>query len=211
MHPPPSEALRQQLGEIDIYLFDLLLKGRFDSLTRVLDAGCGGGRNLVYFLQAGYEVYAADRDPAAVAAARALAARLAPALPADHVRQAEVEELPWPDASMDAVLSSAVLHFARDPQHFERMLHEMWRVLRPGGLLFARLASSIGLEDRVAVGPDRRARLPDGSERFLVDEAFLLEHARRLGAELLEPIKTTNVQNRRAMTTWCLRRPAPEP
>jgi tellurite methyltransferase len=108
---------------------------------------------------------------------------------------------------MDAVLSSAVLHFAADPPHFGRMLDEMWRVLRPGGLFFARLASCIGLEGRVRMGADRRAHLPDGTERFLVDLEFLLGHTQRLGAELLEPIKTTNVQELRAMTTWCLRKP----
>jgi tellurite methyltransferase len=204
----PSAELRRLFGEIDIYLFDQLLKGRFDAHARVLDAGCGNGRNLVYFLRSGFEVFAADRDPGAVAAVRALAAELAPELSPDHFRVAGVEALPWGDGSMDAVLSSAVLHFAASEALFERMLREMWRVLRPGGTFFARLASSIGLEERVRWCGGRRARLPDGTERFLVDEALLLRYTEQLGAELLEPIKTTNVQSLRAMTTWCLRRPA---
>lgn len=208
MPPSPSDELRAHFGAIDIYLFDQLLKGRFDGRGRVLDAGCGSGRNLVYFLRNGYDVFAADRKPGAVAAVRALAAELAPQLTPDHFQVAEVDALPWLDESMDAVLSSAVLHFAVDEPHFERMLREMWRVLRPGGLFFARLASSIGLEGRIRVRAGRRALLPDGTERFLVDEALLLEEARRLGAELLDPIKTTNVQNLRAMTTWCLGKPA---
>jgi tellurite methyltransferase len=202
-----SAELRSEFGEIDIYLFDQILKGRFDSCTRILDAGCGSGRNLVYFLQRGFDVHAVDQREDAVAAVRQLAARLAPALPAERFQIAEVDALPFESASMDAVLSSAVLHFARDQAHFGRMVKEQWRVLKSGGLFFARLASSIGIEGRIAPLRDGRFRLPDGTERFLVDEELLLSFTEQLGGELLDPIKTTNVQNRRAMTTWCLHKP----
>ncbi|HVL67586.1 MAG TPA: class I SAM-dependent methyltransferase [Vicinamibacterales bacterium] len=204
--PRPSSEIQDQFGEIDIYLFDQLLKGRFDGCVRVLDAGCGGGRNLVYFLRSGFDVFACDRDAAAVDAVRALAGRLAPRLPPDHFQVAEIDALPWPDGEMDAVLASAVLHFARDEAHFERMLSDMWRVLRPGGIFFARLASDIGLEAPIEWRQGRRGRLPDGSERFIASEAMLLRATRELDAELLDPLKTTNVQNQRAMTTWCLRK-----
>jgi SAM-dependent methyltransferase len=200
--------LRSRFGEIDIYLFDQLLKGRFDGARTVLDAGCGSGRNLVYFLQNGFDVYGTDRDPDAIARVRRLAAQLAPHAPAGRFHQAAVEAMPFGDATMDAVLSSAVLHFADDEAHFAAMLDEMWRVLRPGGLFFARLASSIGMEDRVEPLRGRRHHLPDGSERFLVDAPFLANHAARLGALPLDPLKTTIVQDLRAMTTWCLRKPA---
>lgn len=199
--------LRSRFGEIDIYLFDQLLKGRFDGARTVLDAGCGSGRNLVYFLQNGFDVFGTDRDPDAIARVRRLAARLAPHAPPDRFHLAAVEAMPFGDVSMDAVLSSAVLHFAEDEAHFAAMLHEMWRVLRPGGLFLARLASSIGIEDRVEALRGRRHRLPDGSERFLVDAPFLADHAGRLGAHPLDPLKTTVVQDQRAMTTWCLRKP----
>ena len=200
--PAPSAELRAQFGDVDIYLFDQLLRGRFDARRRLLDAGCGSGRNLPYFLTRGYEVFAIDEDPAAVAAVRKLAGRLQPALPID-VRQGALHALPWADGRMDAVVCSAVLHFARDRTHFERMIDELWRVLAPGGMLFARLASNIGLE--AAVGPaGRTVRLPDGSDRFVVDEAILLDRTRQLGGRLLDPIKTTNVQQQRCMTTWCV-------
>jgi tellurite methyltransferase len=202
----PSAALRETFGDIDIYLFDELLRGRFDGVRTVLDAGCGGGRNLVYLLRAGFDVHAVDRDARSVARVQELAAQLAPALPLDQIRTAEVDALPFADASMDAVLSSAVLHFAEDPTHWNRMVGEMWRVLRPGGMLFARLASSIGIETLVRPVGNGRHRLPDGSERFLVDEAGLLARTEALGGVLLDPIKTTNVQNLRAMTTWCVRK-----
>lgn len=199
-----SADLRRQFGDIDIYLFDQLLKGRFDGAARILDAGCGNGRNLVYFLRSGYEIFAVDHDPGAIAAVRALAAALAPGTPEERFRIATVDAQPWNDGQMDVVLSSAVLHFAADEPHFARMVRELFRVLRPGGFFFARLASTIGLEAVLGPVGGHRARLPDGTERFLVDEDLLLRYARELGAELAEPLKTTNVQNMRAMTTWCL-------
>lgn len=202
----PSAALREAFGDIDIYLFDQLLRGRFDGVRTVLDAGCGAGRNLVYLLRAGFDVHAVDRDARSVARVRELAGRLAPSLPAGRIQLAEVDALPFGDGAMDAVVSSAVLHFARGPAHFEGMLNEMWRVLRPGGLLFARLASSIGIEAGVRALGGGRYRLPDGSDRFLVDQAELLARTEALGGVLLDPIKTTNVQGLRAMTTWCVRK-----
>jgi ubiquinone/menaquinone biosynthesis C-methylase UbiE len=114
----------------------------------------------------------------------------------------------FPDGFTDAVICSTVLHFARDDNHFEAMLDGTWRVLRPGGVFFSRLASSIGMEHRMQQIDGRRCLLPDGTERYLVDEALLLEHTRRLGGTLLDPIKTTVVQDQRCMTTWVMRKAA---
>lgn len=203
-----ASPLLEQFGHIDIYLFDQLLRGRVTPAQRVLDAGCGTGRNLVYLLREGFDVWATDRDARAVAEVQALAASLGRPLSDERLAVAPVERLPFADAVFDAVLSSAVLHFARDHAHFDAMVHEMWRVLAPGGLLFARLASSIGLEGRVEPLGDGRFRLPDGSDRYLVDEARLMAATAGLGARLLDPLKTTVVQGQRCMTTWVLERPA---
>lgn len=198
--------LQHQFGEIDIYLFDQLLRRRLVPGMRVLDAGCGSGRNLVYLLQANYEVFATDSDPIAVQAVQRLAASLAPRLPATNFRVEPIERMSFPDAFADVVLSSAVLHFAKDDDEFNAMLHGTWRVLRPGGLLFCRLASSIGMEERMQPVAGRRHRLPDGSQRYLVDEPLLMELTRSLGGELLDPLKTTVVQGQRCMTTWVVRK-----
>ena len=195
-------TLQEQFGEIDIYLFDQLLRGRIVSGMRVLEAGCGAGRNLVYFIRQGFEVFGADADPRAIENVR----RTAPALPPENFRVEAVEALSFPDGFADVVISSAVLHFARDDQQFHAMLCGTWRVLKPGGLLFCRLASSIGMEARVKQMRGRRFLLPDGSERYLVDEALLLQLTEQLGGRLLDPLKTTVVQNQRSMTTWVMRK-----
>ena len=198
--------LQLQFGQIDIYLFDQLLRGRIPPGARILDAGCGEGRNLVYLLRAGYEVFAVDSDRACIQSVQRLAAQLAPALPVDNFRVEPLEAMSFPDGFADVVLSSAVLHFARDEAHFIGMLRGTWRVLRPGGLLFCRLASSIGMEHRLVPVEGRRHRLPDGSQRYLVDEAMLLRLTTDLGGQLLDPLKTTVVQDQRCMTTWVVRK-----
>src|SRR5215212_8518924 len=105
--------LREEFGQIDIYLFDQLLRGRIAPGMRILDAGCGSGRNLVYLLREGYEVFGVDADPRAVEATRHIAASLAPGLPAENFRVESIEGMSFPDGFADVVLSSAILHFAR--------------------------------------------------------------------------------------------------
>jgi len=190
--------LAQHFGNIDIYLFDQILRGRIRPGMRIVDAGCGYGRNLVYFLNAGYEVHGVDLDPDAIAS-----------LPADgkfHV--GPIEAMPFPDAFADVVIAHSVLHFASNDAHFHKMLAGLWRVLKPGGMLFTRLASNIGMEHRMQYIEGRRYLMPDGSERYLVDEALLMAVTEGLGGRLLDPIKTTIVQDARCMTTWVVEKPA---
>lgn len=200
--------LQDQFGEIDIYLFDQLLRRRLLPGMRVLDAGCGSGRNLVYLLRSGYQVFGIDPDPISIQVVQRLASRLAPHLPPDNFRVEPIERISFPEVFADVVLSNAVLHFARDEAHFMAMLRGAWKALRGGGLFFCRLASSIGMEQQVKPIAGRRHRLPDGTERYLVDEMLLTRLTRELGGELLDPLKTTVVQNQRCMTTWVVRKGA---
>lgn len=193
-------------GQIDIYLFDQLLKGRIPLGSRILDAGCGQGRNLHYLLDAGHDVSAVDADPNAISETMRRAAQLNPSLPPANFRREPVEAMSFADHSFDVVLSVAVLHFALDDEQFEGMIESIGRVLKPGGLFFCRLASSIGMETRVVPRRGRRHLLPDGSERYLVDEACLLDWTNRFPGALVEPLKTTIVQDQRCMTTWVLRK-----
>ena len=199
-------TVAEQFGGIDIYVFDQLLRGHIAPGMRVLDAGCGSGRNLVYLLRAGFEVFALDADPAAVLYVQQLAAMLQPALPLENIRHGAIERMPFPEACAEVVLCNSVLHFAQDEAHFQGMLLDLWRVLRPGGLLFCRLGSRIGMDFEHVDG--NHFRTGDGSIWFLVDEAMLLRYTAALGATLVDPLKTTVVQGARCMTTWVLRKPA---
>ena len=151
-------------------------------------------------------MFAADADAGEVETVRSMARQLAPSLPASNFRVEAVEHMSFDDDCADAVICNTVLHFARDDAHFESMLRELFRVLKPGGLFFSRLGSTIGMESQVERIQGRRYRSPDGSERYLVDAALLGSTTERLGAELADPLKTTVVQNQRSMTTWVLRK-----
>jgi SAM-dependent methyltransferase len=203
-------TLQEQFGQIDIYLFDQIMRGNISPGMRVLDAGCGGGRNIQYLLREGYEVFGVDVSAEAVAAVRDLAGRLAPELPSENFQVVAIEAMPFADAVADVVVCNSVLHFARDEAHLEAMVRGLWRVLRPGGMLFCRLASPFGAGVGMAlegVG-GRRFQMSHGPVWLLVDEAMLMELTRRLGGELVDPLKTTVVQGQRCMTTWVVRKKA---
>lgn len=199
-------TVQEQFGQIDIYVFDQILRGNIAAGMTVLDAGCGYGRNLVHLLREGCDVYALDANPEGVVHVRQLAAELAPGLPAENFQVGDITAMPFPDGFADVVMCSSVLHFARDQDHFLTMIEELWRVLRPGGLLFTRLGSKIGMEFE-RVRPDIY-RIGDGQEWFLVDEELLLGLTSELNGVMVDPLKTTIVQNYRCMTTWVLRKRA---
>ncbi len=197
-------TLQDEFGQIDIYVFDQILRGNVGRGMRVLDAGCGFGRNLVYLLRTGTEIFAVDANVDGVEHVRALAAELAPGLPAGNFQVAAIEKMPFGDGFADVVICNSVLHFARDEAHFSAMVEELWRVLRPGGLLFCRLGSRIGMEFPRVRG--NVFQIGDGSEWFLVDELMLMRLTGGMDAVLVDPLKTTIVQDYRCMTTWVTRK-----
>jgi tellurite methyltransferase len=199
-------SLSNWFGSIDIYLFDQLLKGRITREMKLLDAGCGGGRNLVYFFRSGFDVCGVDQSVEAIDQIRGLAGELTPTLPPDNFRVEPVEEMSFADSTFAVVISSAVLHFARDEPHWWQMVREMWRVLKPGGIFFARLASTAGIADQIESVEGRRYHLPDGSVRFLVDEEMLSAATESLGGQWIEPMKTVLVHHARSMSNWVLRK-----
>ena len=197
-------SIQEQFGQIDIYVFDQILRGNIEPGMRLLDAGCGYGRNLVHLLRAGCEVFALDQDAEGVEHVRQLSASLQTGLPVQNFRTGSIESMPFPDDFADVVLCNSVLHFARDEGHFLAMVGELWRVLKPGGLFFCRLGSNIGMDS--AEVRNGIFRVGDGSEWFLVDEEMLLALTQELNAVLADPLKTTVVQDFRCMTTWVLRK-----
>lgn len=197
-------SVQEQFGQIDIYVFDQILRGNVAGDMRVLDAGCGYGRNLVYLLREGAEVFALDQDPDGIEHVRRLSSSLETGLPAENFQVGSIERMPFADGFADVVICSSVLHFARDDEHFRSMLAELWRVLRPGGMLFCRLGSRIGMDfERVK---ENIYVVGDGSKWFLVDEEMLMDLVEEMDAVLVDPLKTTIVQDYRCMTTWVLRK-----
>jgi len=196
--------LQEQFGQIDIYVFDQILRGNIAPWMRVLEAGCGYGRNLVYLMREGVDVFGLDLDASGIAHVRRLAASMETGLAAENFQVGPIERMPFTDGFADVVICSAVLHFARDDEHFRAMLAELWRVVKPGGMLFCRLGSRIGMDFQPVRG--HIFIVGDGSEWYLVDEDMLMDLTEEMDAVLVDPLKTTIVQDYRCMTTWVLRK-----
>ena len=182
-------------GNTDIYLLDQIMKGRYAPSDVILDAGAGGGRNLEWFVQQGCRVFGTDRDSLAIEALK----HTYPGLPEESFQVAPVEALPFPDTFFNHIISSAVLHFAENEQHFEAMFSEMVRVLRPGGSIFIRMTTDVGLGDKMTALGKGRYYLPDDSERFLLTRKGLDSLLLQYRLALLEPFKTVLVEDLRSM------------
>ena len=197
--------INQYFGNIDIYLLDLILKGAFHPGMKILDAGCGEGRNLMYFLNSGYNVYGVDKDPKAINAVRFVSGSLRPDISRDQFQVARLENLPFENDYFDLSIVSAVLHFARDIDHFLRMVDELVRCLKPNGILFIRMASDIGIEDKVISKSNGQFKIPDGSIRFLLNQKLVQELTIKHSLEFIQPLKTVNVDDLRCMTNLVLK------
>ena len=196
--------LNRLLGNVDIYLLDQILKGRFTKEMKILDAGCGEGRNAVYFIQQGYQIFGIDPNEVAVQYCRFLSKSLNPEFDAHRFQVGRLEEIPFHAEAFDAVICSAVLHFAESVDNFWQMMREIHRVLKPGGIFWFRMTTGFGgiLEESQALEQGKYL-LPDGSERFLLTQAHL-DDLLLLGFQHLENPKSVLVHGQRAMGVFVM-------
>jgi len=201
----PKE-LNKLLGNIDIYLLDQILKERFSKNMRILDAGCGEGRNSIYFLNDGYRIFGIDQEELAIQYLKYLAKTIHPKYDLARFQVAKLEEIPFHDGAFDAVICSAVLHFAQSEKHFFQMVKELLRVLKPGGFLWFRSCTGFGgiLEQGQPIG-EGRYLIPDGSERFVITRE-ILQQIEDLGLKFLEEPKTVLVLDQREMGVFLLQK-----
>jgi tellurite methyltransferase len=200
------KELNHLLGNIDIYLLDQILKGRFPTNHKILDAGCGEGRNLIFFLRNNYRVYGIDSNEDAIRMLKYLAGSVNHTYPLKRFAVGDVVNMPWKNHKFDAVISSAVLHFAENEIHFKQMVSELDRVLKPGGLLFARMATDVGIVEQAKPLGDGKYLLPDGSVRFLLTHKLLDEIMTLHSFEFVEPYKAVVVDGSRSMSTLVLKK-----
>lgn len=192
-----SNSLQKLVGDTDIYLLDQIMKGRYKPTDKILDAGCGAGRNLHWFLNEKMDAYGVDLNAGAISDLKTAHPTLSP----DRFQSCPVEHLPFENNFFDHVISSAVLHFATSISQFQNMLAEMVRVLKSGGSLFIRMTSDVGIEDKVKSIGDGVYLIPDHSKRFLLTRSLLSDIFQKHPLSLIEPFKTVNVEDIRCMST----------
>ena len=193
-------SLQELIGNTDIYLLDQIMKSRYKAGDIILDAGCGGGRNLAWFLKNEMNIYGVDKDATPINYLKSVHKDF----DEKKFQVEEIDNLSFENNFFDHLISSAVLHFAKSTLHFKNMIKEMTRVLKPKGSLFIRMASNIGIENKVQIINDGVYHIPDGSTRFLLTPTLLTDFMAENNLSFLEPLKTTNVDNIRCMSTLVL-------
>lgn len=193
--------LKQQIKDIDIYLLDQILKDRFIVGKKILDAGCGNGRNLKWFYHNNYSIFGVDTDLTKIELNKKKYPNQT-----NHFSVNSLENLPQTKAFFDHIICNAVLHFAKNERHFFKMFSELIRVLTHNGTLFIRMASVFGLEHKIISIGNGRYNLPDGTERFLLTKNILHKITTNYNITFIEPIKTVNVDNKRCMTTLVIQK-----
>jgi ubiquinone/menaquinone biosynthesis C-methylase UbiE len=193
--------LKKDIGGIDIYLLDQILKERYRTEDKILDAGCGQGRNLTWFYDCNFSLYGVDTNTSRIEAAKIKYPRIKSNLSVQNL-----DVLQFNDDFFDHIICNAVLHFAQNRQHFLNMFSELMRVLKPGGSLFIRMTSVFGIESLVKPISDGVYFLPDQTNRFLLTSELLEELQEIYPISFMEPLKTVNVNNVRCMSTLVLQK-----
>ncbi len=187
------------LKNIDIYLLDQILKDRFSKDYKILDAGCGSGRNIHYFAKNGFDVYGIDSDVNKINT-------LQKQYTEQYFKVAKLGKIPFNKNDFDYIICNAVLHFANNKEHFFKMFNEIFRVLKSNGTLFIRMTSNFGIENNVKEIANGVYRIPDGSSRFLLTKEILEKLKSDFNFQYIEPLKTVNVNNLRCMSTLVLKK-----
>ena len=191
--------IKEEIGGIDIYLLDQILKERYLANQLILDAGCGSGRNLKWFYNNSYKIYGVDSSIENINAVKKKYYSRK-----EHFSVGLVEKLKFDDDSFHHIICNAVLHFAKDENHFISMFSELIRVLKANGTLFIRMTSDIGIKTHIKHIANGVYKLPDGTERFLLTNELLQNIVNTHQLKFLEPLKTVNVDDKRCMTTLML-------
>jgi len=191
---------------MDLYLLDHLLKDRFTPQMKILDAGCGEGRNILYFLQQGYDVYGVDQNPEAIRLLQFIVKSNWPTYPYQQFSVQDIGTLSWDEPTFDLIISSAVLHFAEHHTHFWAMLDAMYQSLKVGGYLFCRMASNVGMGQLTEAPGEGRFHLPDGSIRYLLTAEIVDQLKKQYALEFVEPLKSVVVDGQRSMAALLLRK-----
>ncbi|MBK6265867.1 class I SAM-dependent methyltransferase [Marivirga sp. S37H4] len=194
------KTINKLIGNIDLYWLDFILKGNLEDDAKILDAGCGEGRNLFYCMQTGYDVFGVDQNPEAIMFLKLMAKQFNVTDIDARFQVMDLAKLRFPDESFDVIINSAVLHFAESQTHFMQMLSECVRVLKPDGKLFMRTMADKGLDN------SGENNIADNKKRFLLNENLLQHFYNIYGLEFLEIPKYVVVGNVRTMGTFAFKK-----
>ena len=194
------------LGNTDIYLLDQYMRGRIQPGMKILDAGCGHGRNSELAVRLGYEVHGIDLDAERIEHVHTVGPDWGKAFNPSNFTVGDIRNTMYPGGTFDFIICMAVLHFAKGRDDFAAMFSELVRVLKPGGHLWFRMTVKHTLEHLSTAVGDDIYDIPDESRRFLLDRTYLEELMRHHRLTHADRFKTVNVDDIRSMCVVCLER-----
>lgn len=192
-------SIINDLGSTDIYIIDQLMKNRITKDSIILDAGYGKGRNLEFFVRNNYSVFGIDHNESYRPIVLDKIKNWDSSFDPNRIISGKVEAMPYESNFFDFLFSVAVLHFADSHEHFFSMLNEMLRVTKPGAFILFRM-TSWHTYDLHAKNDSGIIDISDG-KRYMLDIDDLKSWAAQNNVSFADPIKTTNVDGHRTMTT----------
>jgi SAM-dependent methyltransferase len=157
---------------------------------RALDVGAGRGIASYALAREGFKVTSLEPDTSAIVGAAAIRGLAAEAELAINVVEEFSERLPFTDGLFDVVFARAVLHHTRD---LDLACSEMYRVLRPGGIMIAAREHVISKQADLQQFLDAHPlhHLYGGEHAFLLDRYVgALTSAGFCPLEILSPLKS---------------------
>ena len=115
-----------------------------NNVKKVLDLGCGSGRHIVYLTKHGFEVYGIDIAPKGIKIAKDWLRKnkLKAKLRVGNIYQ----RLPFPTNFFDGLISTQTLHHNRI-RKIRKLVKEIERILKPGGLIFITVSKKSPLKE----------------------------------------------------------------
>lgn len=184
----------------DIYLIDQIFKGRYQNDDSVLFAGCGTGRNMAWFYNQNFNISAVDKNDETLAVVKETYPNIS------SIVKGNLNGLHYKNENFNHIICSAVLHFAESEKEFDVWFKELIRVLKPEGSLFIRMTTNIGVQQTIKEIGKGIYYLKDETNRFLITRKKLEKLLLQFNLELIEPFKTTVVEDLRSMATIVLKK-----
>ncbi len=171
------------------FLVDFFSRIKTDN-KKILDLGCGGGRNTKMLVSLGFDVYACDNSVGMVEAARKRIKKQA----AKNVIVASMTSLPYPDSFFYFVVSSGVFHNAFSLKELGKAIKESARVLIKGGMLLVNIFSSDIVDSKLkALKEDSVYITPQGLPMVLISDKELIGLMKKNRLFLVKPLMKKEV------------------
>ncbi|MDW3196962.1 MAG: class I SAM-dependent methyltransferase [Cytophagales bacterium] len=198
------EHINNFFGDMDLFLLDLLLKGRIEA-GKILDIGFGTGRNLIHFLQRPeFEVHGIESDQSCVSLMQMMVASFENQHP-DRFLPRSTTQLPYPEKFFETVICARVFHFLNDQEKWTAW-EAISKVLVPGGVLYLTSNSLVNFETRSVATKDGKHTFPDETTGYFLSSTQLDRMVKDPKFEQIEPVRHIQYDNRHAETILVLQK-----